>query len=340
MAGHLVEASTLTKRFGARVALDRVELSVAQGEIVGLVGANGSGKSTFLKLLAGLLRPDGGALRVMGRDPWREREEVMRDARFAFAPPALFDALTGREQLTALAGLRDSRSESDRAEADRARRTEVERALATVGLSGRGDDRVSTYSFGMRQRLALAQALVPAPRLLVLDEPSEGLDPAAVRELRGLLRRLRDAQGVAIVLASHLAVEVETLADRLLVLEEGRVTFAGRVEGLLAGRGEQVIAVDRPEAARAALEASGLELLPRRERDHADELRIAPRSPGAARADGERSDRGPGATIAELHSVLRAAGVELRECHVERPRLEEALLERAVARRTTAEARQ
>ncbi|MBM4016598.1 MAG: ABC transporter ATP-binding protein, partial [Planctomycetes bacterium] len=263
----LVEATALCKRFGTRWALQRVDLTVAAGELVALVGANGSGKSTLLKLLAGLLRPDGGRLTVAGHEPWREREAVMRTTRFAFAPPALFEALTGREQLVALASAGGA--------SVAARGREVERALAALGLAARADDRVRTYSFGLRQRLTLAQALLPLPQLLVLDEPTEGLDPVAVRELRGLLRRLRDESGIAIVLASHLAAEVELLADRLVVLEEGRVAFAGPVEELLAGQEEWVLAVDRPQAAAAALVAAGFTPRPARERDRADELRVA-----------------------------------------------------------------
>ncbi|MSR47159.1 MAG: ABC transporter ATP-binding protein [Planctomycetes bacterium] len=290
----LVEVKRLSKRFGARAALTDVSFAVAPGEIVALVGANGSGKSTLLRLMAGLLRPSAGTVSVLGHEPFTQREEVMRDARFAFAPPSLFDSLTAREQLVRLTAS-PSRS--------------VDSALATVGLAERADDRVRTYSFGMRQRLAIAQALLPPPRLLVLDEPSEGLDPAGVRELRALLLRLRAECGVAIVLASHLSSEVESLADRVVVLDSGRVVFAGSVAELRAGGERLVLGVAAMSAARTALASAGIVATPR----GSTELLLQPPVPD----------------LTEMQALLSQAGVELLSYHVETPSLEEALLARA-----------
>ncbi len=222
-----IRVSGANRRFAARVALDGVDLEVRPGEIAALIGPNGSGKTTLLKLVAGFLRPDSGEVRVFGLDPARERPAVMRRTRFAFAPPALFEALTAREHLVHLVGIGGGRAKA----------SEIERALETVGLADRADERVRAFSFGMRQRLALAQALVPVPELIVLDEPTDGLDPLAVLELREVLRRLRDEHGTAVLLSSHLLVEVEELVDRLLVLHEGRELFGGSPAELLRETG-------------------------------------------------------------------------------------------------------
>ena len=210
-----VEVRGARRSFGRRVALDDVSLVVGPGEIVGLVGPNGSGKTTLLRLISGFLRPDAGDVRVFAIDPFRDQPRVMERTRFAFAPPALFETLTAEEHLRYLASIRANGMPP-------VSRTEIARTLETVGLADRAGDRVKTFSFGMRQRLALAQALLPTPKLLVLDEPTDGLDPLAVLELRDLLLRLRDEHGLAILLSSHLLMEVEELVDGMLVLSEGR----------------------------------------------------------------------------------------------------------------------
>jgi len=160
MAAVPVEVRGLGRRFGARIALAGVELRVEPGEIVGPVGPNGSGKTTLLRILAGLLRASAGEARVFGLEPFGRRELVMQRARFAFAPPALFESLTAREHLAYLSrlGLRSEAFPTPSA---------IESALETVGLRERAGDRVHTFSFGMRQRLLLAQALLPLPELLV-----------------------------------------------------------------------------------------------------------------------------------------------------------------------------
>ncbi len=249
-----VLAAGVCKRFGTRTALDGLDLEVRPGEIVGLAGPNGSGKTTLLKLLAGFLSPDEGDVRLFGQDPFRQQKSVMRDVRFAFAPPPLLGSLTAREQLSYLARLGRRRAEVTRAD--------VAATLALVGLEERADDRVETFSFGMRQRLNLAQALLPRPRLLVLDEPNDGLDPLAVIELRGILRTLRDEHGLAILLSSHLLIEVEELVDRLLVLVEGRTLFAGAPARLTAGRERILIEAEPRDAARELLAKRGIPATP------------------------------------------------------------------------------
>ena len=293
----------ITRRFGSRTALDDVSLDVGPGELVGLVGPNGSGKTTLLKIVAGFLRPTSGEARVFGTDPFREQARVMERVRFAFAPPALFPRLTAREHLRHLAGLG----------AGRVPAADVDRALETVGLLDRADDRVAAYSFGMRQRLALAQALIPRPEFLVLDEPTDGLDPLAILEMRGVLERLREEHGTAILLSSHLLVEIESLVDRLLVLSEGNALFCGAPSELTQGGARLRLGVSDAAAARAALAERGIDAtVSAHARNGAREEVVLP-------VDALRLD--------DASELLGAKGVVLETYHVHRPTLEEALLE-------------
>lgn len=291
--------------YGRREALIGVDLRVERGDIQGLVGPNGSGKTTLMQLIAGLLRPREGRVEVFGYEPFRQREDVMRRARFAFAPPALFDGLTAREHLRFLA----------RASGERPPRAEIDRVLDMVGLEARGADRVGTFSLGMRQRLALAQALLPTPELLVLDEPTDGLDPLGVLELREVLKRLRDESRVTVLLSSHLLVEVEHLVDSLLVLMEGRVEFSGAPSVLLR------------EGRRTALRASGItagELASALER--ADILVVSVEDEEVVVADGALE-------LGRAAAIAGEAGGVLEAFHPRQLDLQGALLERQRARR-------
>lgn len=287
----------LERRFGPRVALAGVSLEVQPGSITCLAGPNGSGKSTLLKILAGLLRPTSGRAQVLGCEPFAHRERVARaGARFVFAPPALYDQLSARDQALALARMSDPRVE----------RRAVDAALERVGLGGRASDRVRGYSFGMRQRLALAQALVPRPSLLVLDEPTEGLDPLAVLELREVLRELA-AEGVTVLLASHLLVELEELGDHLLVLDGGEELYQGPPAGLLEGDRRTVIEVDDRGRGQALLSAAGWSCV----------------------SEGDRFVvEAPGLGLEECQGILAAGGLRLLGFGRETPTLEKALLTR------------
>jgi len=297
-----VELEGLSRRFGAREALADVDLAVSRGAIVGLVGPNGSGKTTLLSIVAGLLRAHAGRVRVFGVDPFVDGPAILERARFAFAPPAFFPDLTAREHLHHLARIR-------RARTPRVSRAEIDAALALVSLSDRAGDRVRTFSLGMKQRLALAQALLPRPELIVLDEPTEGLDPLAVLELRAVLAELRAEHGLSVLLSSHLMVEVEELVDDLLVLREGRSLFRGRPDELGAEARELRLEVgpEARERARAALAAKG----------------------HAARPVGHELALPDGAlTLDEARSLLGDAGLALHCVRRHRPSLEEALLAR------------
>jgi len=219
-------ARGLSKRFGRRVALDDVDLSVAPGELVGLLGPNGAGKTTLLRLVLGLVRPSGGELTVFGEPPGGPA--LVRVGAVA-ERPSFWDHLSARRNLAALA--RASRAGDPAARVGR-----IDEVLDRVGLRGAADVRVRAFSQGMRQRLAIALALLGRPDLLVLDEPANGLDPGGIAEVRTLLRSLRDA-GAAVVVSSHLLAELGPIADRLVILSRGRVVVGG-TPAALAGDGD------------------------------------------------------------------------------------------------------
>ena len=205
-------------------ALNGVTLTVHAGEIVGLVGRNGAGKSTLIRTAAGLLAPDAGTVRVFGYDPLVAAAEVMRHTGFLLSDPSLFAYLTASETLAVIADMHGLHGD--------AAATHVADALALVGLEAASDRRVSDYSTGMAKRLALACALLPAPALLVLDEPFESLDPIVVRRLTRDLRTRRTA-GTGVLLSSHLLGTVAGLCDRVVLLDGGRVIAEGAVPALI-----------------------------------------------------------------------------------------------------------
>jgi ABC-2 type transport system ATP-binding protein len=219
MTDALVETRNLGKRFGARTALDGVSMTVSRGEIVGLLGHNGAGKSTLIGMLLGQVWPSEGEVRVCGCDVARDRQGALARVGAIFESPAFYDYLSGWRNLEVLAGYSGPTTP--------ARLREV---IEWVGLSGREDSLVRTYSHGMRARLALAQALLPNPELLILDEPGDGLDPEGTHEMRRTIRRLRDQLGLTILLSSHQLGEVEMLCDRITVLSRGRKVFEGSMD--------------------------------------------------------------------------------------------------------------
>lgn len=301
MTEAIVRVRGLSRRFGARFALRDLDLDVGAGHIVGIAGPNGAGKSTLLQILAGLLRPSAGQATVFGLDPWHERATIMRRARFAFAPPGLFGTLTAREHLAALAAI-------GRVRPAPAGDATIDATLDLVGLAARGDEPVATFSFGMRQRLALAIALSPRPELLVLDEPGEGLDPLAVLELRAILQRLRTMHGVSVLLSSHLLLELDALVDHLVVLEQGEVLCAGAPQ-VLRGTARRRLRVSDPERAARALAAANITC----ERAATDDLWLPPEAQ---------------LSLVEAQALLAPAAITVLEFAVERPSLEAALLSR------------
>jgi ABC-2 type transport system ATP-binding protein len=215
-----IETEALTKRYGARVAVDQLSLSVDRGEIFGLLGPNGAGKTTTITMLLGLVTPSAGRAAVLGHEVGRAPSPALRRVGAMIEAPALYPYLSGYDNLRTLAlagGIPEAR---------------VAAVLRMVGMADRARDKASAYSQGMRQRLAIAAALLPTPELIILDEPTNGLDPAGTVEIRDLIRELA-ADGRTILLCSHLLHEVEQLCGRVAILKEGRLIAQGTVDELL-----------------------------------------------------------------------------------------------------------
>ena len=214
-----VEVRGLVKRYGDLAAVDGVDLTVETGDVFGYLGPNGAGKTTSLRMMLGLIRPTAGSVRLFGRDPQLGVAALEGVAGFVEAP-RFYPYLNGRVNLDLLAAL-----DGDDA------RSRIDEVLDVVELRDRAKDRVGGYSHGMRQRLGIAAALLRAPRLLLLDEPATGLDPAGMRDMRELIRRLASS-GMTVVLSSHLLAEVEEVCNRVAIVRRGRVVYEGSLEEL------------------------------------------------------------------------------------------------------------
>jgi ABC-2 type transport system ATP-binding protein len=284
-----VRARGISKFFGDVVALDGVDLDIAEGQVHGLVGPNGAGKSTLLALLLQLAFPDSGTLEILGS---RVRRTLpLPDGVSGFVDgPGLYPALTARQNLAATASLRGYDSSG------------LDDALAQVGLTDVADDRVRGFSLGMRQRLGLAAALLTRPRLLVLDEPSNGLDPAGTRHVHRVLTKLA-ADGTSIILSSHRMDDLAALCSEVTILLSGRVVFTGPIQKLAGEIGEldyRLRSSDGEAARRVATETPGLRVLPDDEllqRQQAETLLV----------------RGPVQILDDLVARLVTAGVAVRE---------------------------
>jgi ABC-2 type transport system ATP-binding protein len=247
-----VRARGITKSFGDVVALDGIDLDVAQGQIHGLAGPNGAGKTTLLGLLLGLAVAECGTLEILGTPIGRALAAPDAVAGFVDAP-GLYPSLTAKQNLAALAALRGRD----------ARAAGVDDLLDQVGLTDVADDRVRGFSLGMRQRLGLAAALLTRPRLLVLDEPSNGLDPAGKQHVHGVLTRLA-AEGASVVLSSHRMDDLETLCSEVTIIATGRVVFSGPLGKLAAENREldyRLLTSDPEAARRLAADTAGLRVL-------------------------------------------------------------------------------
>jgi ABC-2 type transport system ATP-binding protein len=225
--GHPIEARGLVKRYGHVTAVDHVDLTVEAGAVYGYLGPNGAGKTTSLRMLLGLIRPDEGVARLFGRDPLEEGAAALDGVAGFVEAPRFYPYLSGRRNLELMAAL-DGGDAADR----------IDDALVTVDLAERDGDKVKGYSHGMKQRLGIAAALLRAPRLLLLDEPTTGLDPAGMRDMRLLVRRLAD-EGMTVLLSSHLMGEVEELCDRVAIVRSGSVIYEGALDALLQSTGQR-----------------------------------------------------------------------------------------------------
>ncbi|HEY5660493.1 MAG TPA: ABC transporter ATP-binding protein [Gaiellaceae bacterium] len=212
----------LVKRYGEILAVDHVDLTVERGDVFGYLGPNGAGKTTSLRMLLGLIRPTAGDARLFGRDPLVEGSRALQGVAGFVEGPRFYPYLSGRKNLELLADY-----DGDGA------RSRIDEVLEVVELRDRAKDRVGGYSHGMRQRLGIASALLRRPQLLLLDEPTTGLDPAGMRDMRDLVRRLAH-EGITILLSSHLLNEVEELCNRVAIIRKGRIVYEGGLEELLA----------------------------------------------------------------------------------------------------------
>ncbi|HEX8124080.1 MAG TPA: ABC transporter ATP-binding protein [Allosphingosinicella sp.] len=290
--GLAVESTKLSRRFGRQEAVCGVDLAVPSGCVYGFLGQNGAGKTTTIRLLLGLLKPSGGSARLFGHDVAADRIAAVRLAGALVETPCHYDHLTGRENLAITARLLG---------ADRA---EIERVLEIVELAGAADRGVGGYSLGMRQRLGVARALIGRPRLLILDEPTNGLDPQGIRDMRRLIASLAQGEGVTVFVSSHLLAEVEHTATHLGLMHRGRLLCQGAVpemRGSSAGR--LVLTVDRPDCVVEMIRPTGLAAA----RHGADQVLIDRASPEDA----------PAINFMLVEQGIRVSGIELREPSLE-----------------------
>jgi ABC-2 type transport system ATP-binding protein len=236
----------LSKRFGTQLAVDGVDLNVPRGSAFGYLGPNGAGKTTLIRMLIGLTRPSAGSMRVLGRRMPKERSQALARVGAIVEEPGFHKHLSGRENLWAAAAAREP-----------AAHMRIDSVLERVGLTDRADDRVATYSQGMRQRLGIARCLLSDPELLILDEPTNGLDPGGIQEFRAIVRSWI-AEGRTLVLSSHLLDEVEKICDHVAIVDRGRIVAQGSLAELSAGDdGAITIGCDDPRRALGAINGNG-----------------------------------------------------------------------------------
>lgn len=240
-------AENLTKVIGNRTIVDGVSFELHPGEVFGFLGPNGAGKTTTIRMLVGLIRPTKGSIRICGHDLVREFEKALSCVGCIVETPDLYRFMTGRENLEHFARM-----------LGKVQHEEIERVASLVALTNRLEDKVRTYSLGMRQRLGIAQALLGKPKVLILDEPANGLDPAGIREIRALLRSLAADKGMSILVSSHLLAEIELMCDRVAIIHRGRILRTGRVADLIAANREMELTVDRPDAAAELVRGLGM----------------------------------------------------------------------------------
>ena len=289
----VLAAFELCKRYGRRTVVDGLSISVERGDIYGFLGPNGAGKSTTLRMLMGLVRPSGGRVEIFGRPP--SDRAVLARVGAIVESPSLYGYLTGRENLRMLADLSGPCSKA-----------RIEEVLERVDLRDRADDPVRIYSHGMKQRLAIAAALLPRPELIILDEPTNGLDPMGIRAMRTLIRGLAADDGLTIVLSSHLLVEVEQVCNRGAVIAAGKKRWEGEVAALLAGRRRLRLRARPLDRAIAVITAAG--------------ARAVEVEPGLVHVT---ADEPAALAPAPLVARLVAAAIEVDEIAAESPTLED-----------------
>lgn len=217
----IIRTQSLSKRYGESLVVRGINLSVMEGTVYGFCGPNGAGKSTTLKMLLGLVRPTEGEISILGREMTaKNRIEILRETGSLIESPSYYGHLSGRENLEILRGLLKVPKEN------------VDKVLQIVRLDGQGKKKVSTYSLGMKQRLGFAAALLNFPKLLILDEPTNGLDPAGIQEMRELIRSLPEQYGMTVIISSHLLSEIDQIVDDIGIIAGGKLKYQGSLERL------------------------------------------------------------------------------------------------------------
>lgn len=285
----------VTLRYGKLTALDSVDLAIPPGAIYGFLGPNGAGKTTAIRCAMGLLTPQSGRVEIGGHDLKRNRRQALASVGAVIETPALFPNLTGRENLDVTRRLIGARP------------AQIDKALELVDMRDAAKRRVGHYSLGMKQRMGLARALLAEPRLLILDEPTNGLDPAGIRDMRALIRDLPARTGATIFMSSHLLSEVEQIATHVGLLQYGRVLFDGSLDELSRQQTPRLIVeASPPEAAETVIAGAGFDNVIR----EGDRFTLAD-------ADALTPER-----AAALNAALHAAGCAVSELRLERADLE------------------
>ncbi|MBE5973097.1 ABC transporter ATP-binding protein [Lacrimispora xylanisolvens] len=220
MSEYIIETDGLTRRYGQHVSVDHINLRVPKGKIYGFLGANGAGKTTTIRMLLSLIRGDEGSIRIMGQSLQRDREKILRNVGSLVEGPSYYGHLSAYKNLKIICNLLDL-PEKD-----------IDEFLEIVRLSPFARQTVKGYSLGMKQRLGIAQALIRRPKLLILDEPMNGLDPAGIQEIRNLMLSLCHQQGITIFLSSHILSEIQTIADEIGIIQNGRLIFQDSIQEL------------------------------------------------------------------------------------------------------------
>jgi ABC-2 type transport system ATP-binding protein len=296
MSDVALQTEDLTKRFGARTAVDRLTMRVERGDIYGFLGPNGAGKSTTLRMLLGLVRPTSGVIKFPVRASSWEYLRARSRVGAIIETPAFYENFSGRRNLQLLASLSGG-----------VRAQRVDEVLEIVDLRARARDPVKVYSYGMRQRLGIAQALLPTPEIIILDEPTNGLDPQGIHETRNLIRRLRDELKLTVLLSSHLLTEIEQLCNRVGIIHEGRLLYEGGPEALVSSTSLYKVRVD--DSARA------FELLAK-----VSGVTVSQNGGAALRVDADEE------SISNVNALLVGNGIKVYELSPAQESLEEAFL--------------
>lgn len=297
MENFVISTNHLTRRFGALTAVTNLDLHVPPGAIYGFLGPNGSGKTTTIRMLLGLIRPHEGSVKLFDQPLRDNRIALLRRVGALVENPSLYPHLTGRENLELtrrLIGLPRSR---------------IDAVLRIVRLEAAADRLAKGYSHGMKQRLGLALSLLPEPTLLILDEPTNGLDPAGIQEMRDLIRQMPEQHGITVFLSSHLLSEVEQMASHIGIIHRGKLVFEGTLASLQAQREEYLaLGVNQPEAAQRILHEAG--------------WTIRPSSNGVLHiAAAKRED------AARINTLLIEQGVTVYHLALQQPTLEQTFLD-------------